>query len=211
MFQSLLSNDSHVIDLLLNWNIWWLTDYWLSLRRKQACLLKIWYRLLHFDNVGKNSDRHYRSRTQPMFWNAQDDVWHVGSNMQFLNLLDSATEPDSRAQVLYYILRASKNGLQAIAKDESSMHVLKGWIKDLLEDPQSFHVMELILTVCLPLNPKHSLGFKSMSLACPFVNILVHSMHAKQYKTHKNGIFVLISWSSFQYRVLYLANHRWEY
>ena len=74
--------------------------------------------------------------------------------MQFLSLLDEATEPETRARMLTYILRADKNGLHAIAKDESCVSVLASWIKDLAEDYQAFHILEQLIKViptsCIP-------------------------------------------------------------
>ena len=79
--------------------------------------------------------------------------------MDFLALLDEATDNESKAKLLGSLVRADKTAVAAIGRDESCMQTFSSWIEELVPDRSSFHVLELLLKVA-------SFSFLCSSSAC---------------------------------------------
>ena len=74
----------------------------------------------------------------------------AGRNVDFLALLDEATDDDAKAKLLGSLVRADKNAVAAIGRDESCMQVFRGWLEELISQRSSFNVLELLLKVHIP-------------------------------------------------------------
>ena len=71
----------------------------------------------------------------------------VGRNVDFLALVDEASDNESKAKLLGSLVRADKTAVAAIGRDESCMQAFSSWLEALIPERSSFQVLELLLKV----------------------------------------------------------------
>ena len=126
--------------------------------QQEAMACSVWASTVMSKTVQKRSNytisRLFSLRFFPLITPQFDIYLLAGRNVDFLALLDEATDNESKAKLLGSLVRADKTAVVAIGRDESCMQAFSGWLEELIPQRRSFYVLELLLKVGLPASQK---------------------------------------------------------